>query len=254
MTAVSPEDDGSDIKNHNTLIQRDTIVTLNKIGLWGVCVFAPASYLTTAIWYHRCDMVDFGWGGFGLHVYLMASAWLLFGPTAAVSYRVMRDGFGASTSATRMVHAFLQALSCAFAIVAVRSIWIAHEDSGIAFYETGSFYTWHFKSSHSIIGIFTLSVYLAHLLTSFYVFFFASKAFQFSYRQLHMAIGQGLTLCMVFISATGMLYFESEAYNEDWDDWGSAGYWRPYMTVSQYCMIFLMFSIVLLFYSKVLIN
>jgi len=151
------------------------------------------------------------------------------------------------------VHGYLQLMSTALGIIGVRAVYVAHEDSALAYIETGSYYVYHFRSSHSILGVFALAIYTAQLLVAVYIYYFASKELRASYKQLHMAVGQGLVVAMLYVAALGMMYFESESYNLDWDDIGLEGYYRPYMTIAQYCIVFLMFSQILVFYARLLV-
>jgi len=232
---------GSDLKGEETLQKVEIIVTLQKVGLFGVLLFCPLSFLFTAVWFGKCSTLYLAWGQFGLHILLMSGAFLLIAPMAAITYRLLYDGFGVQKKLTMEVHGFLQLTATVIGVVGVRAVWLAHASS------------YHFKSSHSIMGIFSLSVYMAQLVAAAYVYHFGSKKLRSSFRQLHMAIGQGLVVVMVYVAALGTLYFESEAYNEDWDVYGANGYYRPWMTVTQYCMVFLMFSLILVFYSQILI-
>jgi len=233
--------EGTDIKGQYDLQRRDIIELFNKIGLIGVCFFAVASYLFTTVWHSMDSSLNLTWGSFGFHIFLMAIAFLLLGPMAAIVYRLLADEFNVRRKIALQVHAGLQVASTIIGIIGVRMVWIAHSS------------TYHFKSSHSIVGVFSLGIYVAQLLAALYIFFLGSKSLRASYRQLHMAVGQGLIVVMVYVASLGMMYYESEAYNEDWDDYGANGYYRPYMTVAQYCIVFLMFSLILVFYSKVLI-
>jgi len=252
MSAIN-ETAGSDIKGEITLQRRDLIVTLNKIGLFGVCLFAPLSFLFTTVWVGRCDILDLVWGGLGIHILLLSGAFLLLGPMAAIVYRLLNDYFGVKKKICMTVHGYLQLMSTTLGIIGVRAVWVAHEDSALAYLETGSYYVYHFRSSHSIVGVFALAVYTAQLVAAVYIFYFASKEIRASYKQLHMAVGQGLVVVMLFVAALGMMYFESESYNLDWDDVGLEGYYRPYMTVAQYCIVFLMFSLIFVFFAAVLV-
>jgi len=245
MTSCGNKNDGNikgtDILDEITLRRKNLIVSLNKTGVVGVLFFAPVSFLFTCIWLKRCDLLDLTWGGFGLHVLLMATAFLLVAPMASITYRLLVDALGVTRKTAMKVHGYLLLVSNAVGITGVRTVWVAHSS------------TYHFKSSHSILGIFALSIFTAQLLTASYVFFIGSKALRAAYRQLHMAVGQGLIVVMLFIPALGMMFFESEAYNESWDDVGVAGYYRPYMTVAQYGIAFLMFSVILVFYAEILV-
>jgi len=252
MSAIN-EAAGSDIKGEITLQRRDLIVTLNKIGLFGVCVFAPLSFLFTCVWIGRCDILDLVWGGLGIHILLLSGAFLLLGPMAAIVYRLLHEYLGVKRKMCMTVHGYLQLMSTTLGIIGVRAVYVAHEDSALAYLETGSYYVYHFRSSHSIVGVFALAVYTAQLVAAVYIFYFASKEIRASYKQLHMAVGQGLVVVMLFVAALGMMYFESESYNLDWDDVGLEGYYRPYMTVAQYCIVFLMFSLIFVFFAAVLV-
>lgn len=252
MSAIN-ETAGSDIKGEITLQRRDLIATLNKIGLFGVCVFAPLSFLFTTVWIGRCDLLDLVWGGLGIHILLASGAFLMLGPMAAIVYRLLNDYLGVNRKICMTVHGYLQLMSTTLGIIGVRAVYVAHEDSALAYIETGSYYVYHFRSSHSILGVFALAIYTAQLLAAIYIFYFASKEMRASYKQLHMAVGQGLVVALLYVAALGMMYYESESYNLDWDDVGLEGYYRPYMTVAQYCIVFLMFSTILVFYSAILV-
>jgi len=231
----------TDILGEITLRRKNLIASLNNTGLVGVLCFAPLSFLFTCIWFKRCGTLNVAWGSFGLHVVLMATAFLLIAPMASITYRLLVDVLGVTRRTAMTVHGCLQLVSNVVGIIGVRMVWMAHESS------------YHFKSSHSILGIFSLAIWTAQALTAFYVFLIGSKALRAAYRQLHMAVGQGLVVVLLFVPALGMLFFESEAYNEGWDDVGVAGYYRPYMTVAQYCIAFLMFSVILVFYAEILV-
>jgi len=233
-------EEGTDIKGELDLHRRNIIEFFNKIGLIGVCFFAVPSFLFTCIWHRMDSTLTIVWGSFGLHILLMSMAFLLLGPMAAIVYRLLVDQFNVRRRIALQVHAGLQVASASIGITGVRMVWIAHSSS------------YHFKSSHSIMGVFALGIYVAQLVAALYIFFLGSKSLRASYRQLHMAVGQGLIVVMVYVASLGMMYYESEAYNLGWDDVGVNGYYRPYMTVTQYCIIFLMFSLVLVFYSKIL--
>jgi len=253
MATATKEDAGTNIMGEIALNQQNLIASLNKTGLFGVLVFAPLSFLFTTVWLGMCDILDLVWGGFGIHVLLMSGAFLLLGPMASIVYRLLVDHLYVKKKTAMYVHAFLQLMATTIGIIGVRAVYVAHEDSAWAYIETGSYNVYHFRSSHSILGVFALAIYVAQLVAAFYIFFLGSKQLRSSYRQLHMAVGQGLVVVMLYVSALGMLYFESESYNLDWDDVGQNGYYRPYMTVAQYCTVFLMFSIILVFYSKILL-
>jgi len=254
MTTIEAQDAGSDLKGFESLQRRNTIATLNKIGLFGVVIFAPASFIAMCVWFSRCDVIDLMWGGnLGLHIFLMSTAFLLFGPMASISYRLLHGYFGANYKTAKNVHGGLQCLSCLLGIIAVREVYVAHEDSALAYLESGSYDTYHFKSSHSIVGIFALSIYMAQLVTGLYVYYCGDKEMKKSYHQLHMAVGQGLVLGMLYVAAMGLMFFEAESNSLGWDDYGSDGYYRPYMTVAQYCIVFLMFAVILVFYAKILL-
>lgn len=241
MTTVQETEEGTDIKGELDLQRRNIIEFLNKIGLIGVCFFSEASFLFTCIWHGKDDLINLVWGSFGLHIFLMATAFLLLGPLAAIVYRLLVGQFDVRRKIAIQVHAWLQVASTVIGITGVRQVWVAHEGS------------YHFKSSHSIVGVFSLAVYVAQLVAALYIFFLGSKSLRASYRQLHMAVGQGLVVVMLYVASLGTMYYESEAYNLDWDDVGVDGYYRPYMTVTQYCIIFLMFSVILVFYSEILV-
>jgi len=241
MATTGNEPDGTDIKGESTRLKRDLIVTLNKTGLFGVLLFCPLSFLFTTVWFGKCSTVYLAWGQFGLHILLMSSAFLLIAPMAAITYRLLTDTFNVKKKLTMQVHGFLQLTATAIGVTGVRTVWLAHASS------------YHFKSTHSIMGIFSLSVYMAQLVAAAYIYYFGSKSLRGSFKQLHMAVGQGLVVVMVYVAALGTMYFESEAYNEDWDVYGANGYYRPWMTVTQYCIVFLMFSLILVFYSQILI-
>jgi len=232
-----------------------TIDTFNIMGGLGILIFAPAAFITNCVWLWRCnnaaDSDSSGlfcntdglvWGSMGLHPFLMSAAFLLCVPAAACSYRVIRGACGASHSAAMIVHVLLQLFAATLAWSGVSTAWIAHDSRDIP----------HFHSSHSIMGSVLLSVYAAQIITSFYVFLFGSKELRASFHVLHMAMGQAVTLGGLLVAAMGIMYFESETYSNNWDDSGRNGYWRPMMTATQYCIICLMFSMVLLFYGKVL--
>jgi len=253
MSTAINDDAGTDIKGEISLQRRDLIVTLNKIGLYGVCVFAPLSFLFTCVWIGRCDILDLIWGGLGIHILLASGAFLLLGPMAAITYRLLNDYFGVKRKICMTVHGYLQLMSTVLGIIAVRAVYVAHEDSALAYLETGSYYVYHFRSSHSILGVFAMAIYTAQLLVALYIYYFASKELRASYKQLHMAVGQGLVVSLLYVAALGMMYYESESYNLSWDDVGLEGYYRPYMTVAQYCIVFLMFSIILVFYARLLV-
>jgi len=233
-------EEGTDIKGELDLQRRNLIELLNKIGLIGVCFFAVAGFLFTCLWHGMDDTLTLVWGSFGLHILLMSMAFLLLGPMAAIVYRLLVDQFNVRRKIALQVHAWLQVASTIIGILGVRMVWIAHSSS------------YHFKSSHSIMGVFSLGIYVAQLVAALYIFFLGSKSLRASYRQLHMAVGQGLIVVMVYVASLGMMYYESEAYNLDWDDVGVNGYYRPYMTVAQYCIVFTMFSLLLVFYSQIL--
>jgi len=241
MATNGNDQDGTDIKGESTRLKRDVIVTLNKTGLYGALLFAPLSFLFTTVWFGKCSTLYLAWGEFGLHILLMSSAFLLIAPMAAITYRLLTDTFNVKRKLTMQVHGFLQLAATAIGVTGVRAVWLAHEAS------------YHFKSSHSIMGIFGLALYMAQLVAAAYVYYLGSKSLRASFKQLHKAIGQGLVVVMVYVAALGTLYFESEAYNEDWDDWGENGYYRPWMTVTQYQIVFLLFSLILVFYSQILI-
>jgi len=249
-TAVN---DGTDIKGEIVRQRHDLIVTLNKIGLFGVCVFAPLSFLFTTVWIGRCDILDLVWGGMGIHILLASGAFLLLGPMAAIVYRLLHDYFGVQRKICMTVHGYLQLMSTTLGIIAVRAVYVAHESSALTYIETGSYYIYHFHSSHSILGVFAIAIYTAQLLAALYIFYFASKELRASYKHLHMAVGQGLIVALLYVAALGMMYYEAESYNLDWDDVGLEGYYRPYMTVAQYMIVFLMFSVILVFYAQILV-
>jgi len=232
---------GTDIKSEIILQKRDIIETLNKFGLYGVLIFSLLSFLFTCIWFGMCDILDLKWGSFGIHILMMSGAFLLVGPMAAITYRLLVDQFGVSRKIAMMVHGYLQLASTILGTVGVRAVWIVHER------------TYHFKTSHSIMGIFGLSVYFAQLLAATYVYTVGSKAMAASFRHLHRAVGQGLVVVMMYIAALGMMYFESQAMKKGWDNYGSNGYYRPFMTVAQYCIVFLMLSTILVYYSEILV-
>lgn len=228
----------TDILGEITLRRKNLIVVLNKTGLVGVLCFAPISFLFTCIWFKRTGALTVAWGSFGLHVVLMATAFLLIAPMASITYRLLVDVLGVTRRTAMTVHGCLQLVSNVVGIIGVRMVWMAHESS------------YHFKSSHSILGIFSLALWTAQVLSAIYVFLIGSKALRASYRHLHMAVGQGLVVVMLFVPALGMLYYESEAFNEEWD---VANYYRPYMTIAQYGIAFLMFSVILVFYAEILV-
>jgi len=241
MAATGNELQGTDIKGEYTLLKRDIIATLNKTGLFGALIFAPLSFLFTTVWFGKCSSLDLVWGTFGLHILLMSTAFLLIGPMAAITYRLLTDTLNVQKRLSMQVHGFLQLAAIAIGVTGVRTVWLAHAS------------TYHFKSSHSIMGIFGLSVYMAQLVAAAYIYYLGSKSLRSSFRHLHMAVGQGLIVVMTYVAALGTLFFESEAYNEKWDVYGANGYYRPWMTVTQYCIVFLMFSLILMFYSQILI-
>jgi len=241
MATTNQELQGTDIKGEATRQRRDLIATLNKIGLFGVLLFSPLSFLFTTVWFEKCGTLYLTWGQFGLHIFLMSGAFLLIGPMAAITYRLLAYTLNVKRKVTKQAHAFLQLAATAIGVTGVRTVWLAHASS------------YHFKSSHSIMGIFGLSMYMAQLVAAAYIYNFGSKGLRSSFTNLHKAIGQGLVVVMVYVAALGTLYFESEAYNLDWDDVGENGYYRPWMTVTQYCIVFLMFSLILVFYSQILV-
>jgi len=247
------EDAGTDLKGEIALNQRNLIVSLNKIGFYGVLLFAPLSFLFTCVWLGMCDVLDLVWGGFGIHVLLTSGAFLLIAPLASITYRLLVDYGGVKKKNAKTVHGLLQLAATTIGIIGVRAVYVSHESSSWTYLETGDYYIYHFRSSHSILGVFALAIYVAQLLTAFYIYYFGSKPLRAEYNQLHMAVGQGLVVVMLYVAALGMLYFERESYSLGWDDWGADGYYRPYMTIAQYCTVFLMFSIILVFYAKILV-
>jgi len=253
MSIAVNEDAGTDIKGQIALNQRNLIASLNKIGLFGVLIFAPLSFLFTSIWLGKCDVLDLAWGGFGIHVLLTSGAFLLIGPMASIVYRLLVDHFHVRKKIAMTVHGFLQLSSTILGIMGVRAVYVAHDSSAWTYLETGSYYIYHFRSSHSILGVFALAIYVAQLFAALYMYTCGSKDLRKAYNQLHMAFGQGLVVTLLYVAALGMLYFERESYSLGWDDWGLNGYYRPYMTVAQYCIAFLMFSIILVFYAKILV-
>jgi len=253
MTTSRNPNKGTDIRDEITLLRWNIIVGLNKTGLVGVLFFAPFAFLLTCVWLGKCDVLSLAWGGFGIHVLLMSGAFILLAPMASITYRLLVDELGVTRSTAMKVHGYLQLASTALGIVGVRAVWVAHEDSALTYFETGSYYVYHFRSSHSILGVFALAIYTSQLLAAIYIYFIGSKALRAAYRQLHMAVGQGLIVVMLFVSALGMLYFEVTTLKMGWDDVGVAGYYRPYMTVAQYGIVFLMFSVILVFWSKLLV-
>jgi len=252
MPADAYTDEGTDIKSEANLHRRNIIDFLNRIGLIGVCFFSELSFLLTCIWFGKCQLLDLVWGRFGSHIMLMSSAFLLIGPMASVTFRLLVDYYNVRKKYAQYVHAFLQLLATSLGIAGVRAVWISHEDRGLAYLETGSYDIYHFHTSHSILGIFAISIYVAQLIAAFFIFFL-NKELRKAYRQLHMAVGQGLIVTMIYVAALGMLYYEAEAYNLSWDDVGVSGHWRPYMTATQYSIVFLMFSVILVFYAQLLI-
>jgi len=244
---------GTDIKGETALQRRDTIVALNKMGLLGVCLFAPLSFLFTTVWIGRCDLLDLVWGGLGIHILLASGAFLLVGPMASIVYKLLHDYYNVDKKISMKVHGYLQLMTTTLGIIAVRAAYVAHEDSALAYLETGSYEAYHFRSSHSILGVFAMGIYTAQLVAAAYIYSFASKELRGSYKHLHMAVGQGLVVALLYVAALGMMYYESESYNLDWDDVGLEGYYRPYMTVAQYCIVFLMFSAILVFYARLLV-
>merc|ERR1719219_1546782 len=112
MTTAANEDAGTDLKSEISLQRRNIITMMNKCGLYGVCFFAPLSFICTAIWFGRCDLLDMVWGGLGVHIFYMAGAFLLLGPMAAVAYRLLYGVFGVSYKTAKSVHGILQLLSC----------------------------------------------------------------------------------------------------------------------------------------------
>jgi len=235
--------------------RQSTINTFNIMGGLGTLIFAPAAFVTNCIWLWRCNKTadsdnpnlfcktdGLQWGSMGLHPFLMSAAFLLFVPSAACAYRAIRGVCGASHSAAMIVHVLLQITAAILAGLGVSTAWISHESSG----------TPHFHSSHSIMGSVLLSVYAAQIITSLFVFIWGSNELRASFHILHMAAGQAVTFGGFLVAAMGIIYFESETYSNNWDDSGTNGYWRPMMTVTQYCIICAMMSMVLLFYGKLL--
>jgi len=254
MSTAVYDDDGTDIKSEFARQEHDIIVILNHLGLCGVCVFAPLSFLTTCIWIRRCDLLDLVWGGMGIHMALNSGAFLLLGPMASIVYRLLHDYYCVNKKLCMKVHGWVQLAATVIGIIGVRAVYVAHCDSALAYIEDGSYYVYHFRSSHSILGIFALGIYTAQLVVAAYIYGCCTrKDLRASYKQLHMAVGQGLIVVMLYVCALGMMYFESEAYNLDWDDVGLEGHYRPVMTVAQYFIVFLMFSIILVFYAKLLV-
>jgi len=234
-----------------------TVVTFNMMGIIGTAIFASAAFITNCIWLWRCnnsasdDSSDLFcstdglvWGSMGLHPFLMSAAFLLCVPAAACSYKVIRGVCGASHTAAMIVHVLLNLTAAALAWGGVTTAWISHESDDIP----------HFHSSHSLLGGLLLSIFAAHIVTSLFVFTCGSKELRASFHILHMAVGQAVTLGGMFVASIGILYFETESYSNDWDEFGENGYWRPVMTVTQYCIICAMLSMVLLFYGKVLLK
>lgn len=253
MTTVGKEDVGTDLKGEIALKQRNLITSLNKVGVWGVLIFAPLSFLFTCVWVGKCDILSLVWGEFGLHVLLASGAFLLLGPMASITYRLLHEYFGVERKTCMVVHGFLQLMCTIIGIIGIRAVWVAHSDSTWTYIETGSYYIYHFRSSHSILGVFALAIYTAQLVAAAYIYTIGSKQLRMAYKHLHMAVGQGLIVIMQYVAALGMLYFEAESFQLDWDDVGENGYYRPYMTVAQYCIVFLMFSTILVFYAIVLV-
>jgi hypothetical protein len=251
--SIAANDAGTDLKGEIALNQRNLIASLNKVGLFGVIIFAPMSFLFTCVWIGMADdIIDLHWGGFGIHVLLASGAFLLLGPMASIVYRLLVDTFDVDRKTAKTVHGFLQLVTTIIGIIAIQAVWEAHDNSSWTYTETESYYIYHFRSSHSILGIFAFAIYVAQLFAAAYIYILGSKQLRMAYAQLHMAVGQGLVVVMLFVAALGMLYFERETYSLDWDDWGENGYYRPYMTIAQYCIVFSMFSIILVFYAKIL--
>jgi len=253
MSAIDKEDAGTDLKSEIALKQHNLITTLNKFGVYGVLIFAPASFLFTCLWIGKASILSLAWGGFGIHVLLMSGAFLLLGPMAAITYRLLHEYLGVERRTCMKVHGFLQLMSTTIGIIGVRAVWVAHDDPTWTYIETQSYYIYHFRSSHSILGVFALAIYTAQLVAAAYIFTIGSKQLRAAYKQLHMAVGQGLIVTLLFVASLGMLYFEGETFQLGWDDWGESGYYRPYMTVAQYCIVFTMFSALWVFYAIVLV-
>lgn len=228
---------GTDLYGESTLELEKQFWWMNTSGAIGVAVFAPLAYLCNAVWMQKCDKVSLEWGTFGYHPFLMGLAFIFFGPMAACSYRILRDVLGTSHGAAKAVHAVFQIIASVIAICGVRDVWIAHESS------------YHFKSTHSILGVFMLALYVAHAVTALVVFVVGSSSLRDSYHQLHMAMGQFLQLGTLFVAALGLMYFESEVYDDGWDDDND---YRWIMTVTQYMVILLFLSMILMFHARVL--
>jgi len=184
---------------------------------------------------------------------LAASAFLLLGPMAAIVYRLLHGWAGLNRKICMTIHGFVQLTSTIIGIIAVRAAYVANEGTTLAYLETGSYYVYHFRSSHSILGVFMIGIYAAQLVAALYIYYIGSKELRSEYKLLHMAVGQGLVVVMLYVAALGMIYFESLSYNLGLDDVGLEGYYRPYMTVAQYCIVFLMFSTILVFYAQILV-
>jgi len=230
-----------------------TIQTFNRMGYIGILIFSPASFIFNAYWLRRCnehasdDSSDlfcntggFVWGSFGLHPFFMSAAFLLCAPLAVCSYRIIEGACGASHRVAKIVHVLLQLATAGFAWAGLTNAWTSNESTD----------TSNVRSAHSIMGSFLVSIYVAHLLASLFILTFGSKELRASFHMLHMAIGQGIVLGGMFVASLGILYFETETYYNDWDVFGENGYWRPIMSVAQYCIICAMMSMVLLFYGK----
>jgi len=244
-------------KSSDNMTRKNTIETFNLMGVIGTLIFASAAFLANCVWIRRCnnsasdDSTDlfcntqgWVWGSFGLHPFFMSAAFLLCAPAAACAHRVMEGICHTSHTAAMIVHVVLQLTTAGLAWAGVTTAWISNETNDEP----------HFSSSHCILGGLLLSVYATQILTSLFIYICGSKELRASFHILHMAVGQGVTLAGMFVASMGILYFETESYSNDWDESGENGYWRPIMTVTQYCIICAMFSMVLLFYGKALLN
>merc|ERR1712087_539721 len=103
--------------------------------------------------------------------------------------------------------------------------------------------------THSMIGVFMLALYCAHTVTALFVFTLGSSGLRDTYHQLHMSLGQFLQIGTLFTAALGLMFFEGEVYSLGWD---TDDDFRYIMTITQYMVLGIMLSMILMFHARVL--
>ena len=121
-------------------------------------------------------LAEASFGDFAMHPALMATAFVVIGPLATVTY-ASEGATGLDHETAKKMHAAMHFCALTLGMLGTRSMWITHE-GGV-----------HFQTLHSWIGITILVAYTAQFVCGLYVFYYAPGATRAAFLPVHIFSG-----------------------------------------------------------------